>query len=275
MVATPIGNLQDISLRALDVLNTTTYLVCEHVDRTRSLLAGHDVVHAQKTFIKLADGRESKPTSRILSILEGGLDVALVSDAGTPLVSDPGFPLVREATQRGIHVSPVPGASAITAMMSVCPIPLHTFRFIGFLDPKRKNSDEAFQSTLDRNEPTMFYVSPHDIETVLRLLIDRNVGTRRMFLGREITKLHESLLIGTCAEVLQVLKESDAVRGEFTCVLEGKDSTVDKNPEFLIRDLVEVKLSTVDIVKIVSRYSSLNRNAIYKLVQQYKLSKQD
>lgn len=271
VVATPIGNRQDITLRALEVLNTIDYVVCEHVSRTRSLLKFHGVNSSGTTFIKLTDGNESQPTQRVLKILDSGVEVALLSDAGTPLLSDPGFPLVREAHTRRINVIPIPGSSALTAISSVCPIPLNVFRFMGFINSNRRNYRARIQEVLEESVPTIFYVSPHDFRRVLSELVESGGGDRKLFVGREITKLHEAFLFDTCENILTETSATQDQRGEFTCVLEGNQSTrsevlVDE----LITQLIDGGVRDTTIAKIVSKFSELKRNDIYARIQSQK-----
>ena len=271
VVATPIGNRDDITLRALKILSKVGYVVCEHIPRTRTLLQFHDVDLSKTKFIRLTDGNESHPTRRVLKILESGMDVALVSDAGTPLLSDPGFPLVREAQASGIAVTPIPGSSALTAIASVCPIPLNVFRFIGFISSNRRNYESKIREVIEHTVPTVFYVSPRDFQIVLARLVESGGADRKIFIGREITKLHESFWFDRCANIGTQLDETERQRGEFTCVIEGDQSARSVvSIEELISRLIDADLRDTTIAKIVGKVSDMKRNDIYERIQSHK-----
>lgn len=274
VVATPIGNRHDITLRALKILNKVGYVVCEHIPRTRTLLQFHDVDLSKTKFIKITDGNESQPTRRVLKILDSGADVALVSDAGTPLLSDPGFPLVREARASHITVTPIPGSSALTAIASVCPIPLNVFRFIGFISSNRRNYETKLREVIEQSVPTVFYVSPRDFQVVLARIVESGGADRNMFVGREITKLHESFWFDRCANIGTQLDETERQRGEFTCVIEGNQSARSVvSIEELVSRLIEADLRDTTIAKIVGKVSDMKRNDIYERIQSHKVRK--
>lgn len=274
VVATPIGNRHDITLRALEILSKVGYVICEHVPRTRTFLQFHDVDLSNTKFIKLTDGKESQPTRRVLKILDSGEDVALVSDAGTPLVSDPGFPLVREAQAKHITVTPIPGSSALTAIASVCPIPLNVFRFVGFISTNRRNYEKKIRDVLEQSVPTVFYVSPRDIQGVLARIVDSGGADRQIFVGREITKLHESFWFDRCAAIGTQLDETESERGEFTCVIEGDQSARSAvSIEELIERLLDAELRDTTIAKIVRKVSDMKRKDIYERIQSHKVRK--
>ena len=217
-MATPIGNLGDVTRRAVNVLETVETIASEDTRRTSALLAHLNV--RRPRLISMRDDNESRAAERVLERLEGGETVALVSDAGTPLISDPGFRLVSLCRERGIPVSPVPGASAVTAALSVCPLPLDGYRFVGFLDAGRAARENQLEAICASGQATLFFEAPHRVASSLAI-IARLAPDRPLMVAREMTKKFESYLTGTAATVASELERQGALRGEFVCVLGG------------------------------------------------------
>src|SRR3989344_1961550 len=209
VVATPIGNLEDITLRALRVLKEADVVVCEDTRQTRKLLAHFDL---------------HTPTSSLLHVqklLEQGKHVALVSDAGTPGVSDPGLEVVSKAREAGAEIETIPGASALTATLAVAGPRAATFTFYGFL-PLKKGRETLFNEIAESERASVFYESPHRIVKTLESLAKRLPEERRVGVFRELTKLYEEHIVGSAAEVLKrVTLNPNAQRGEFVLVVEG------------------------------------------------------
>lgn len=225
VVATPIGNLGDMTRRAVNVLETVETIASEDTRRTSALLAHLNI--RRPRLVSLRDDNEPRAAARVLERLEAGEQVALVSDAGTPLISDPGYRLVSLCGERGIPVSPVPGASAVTAALSVCPLPLDGYRFAGFLDAGQSARRRELEAICDSGQATVFFEAPHRIASTLQL-IDSLAPDRMLMVAREMTKKFESFLTGTAATVLQELESEDALRGEFVCVLQGATGRTDR-----------------------------------------------
>ena len=217
-MATPIGNLGDVTRRAVGVLAEVETIASEDTRRTAALLTHLDI--RRPKLIALHDANETKAAQRVLRYLEAGERVALVSDAGTPLVSDPGYRLVGLCRARGIPVTPVPGVSAVTAALSVCPLPLNSYRFVGFLEAASAARRRRLESLCASGEATVFFEAPHRIASTLRIIGDL-APKRMLMVAREITKKFESFLVGTAQEVLDELRATEALRGEFVCVLAG------------------------------------------------------
>jgi 16S rRNA (cytidine1402-2'-O)-methyltransferase len=215
IVATPIGNLEDITLRALRVLKEVSVIFCEDTRTTHVLLAKYDIRTGTESF------HSQSPLSkmdRIQALLEEGRDIALVSDAGTPGISDPGMLLVSEIRKRlpEVPVVAIPGASALTAAISVAGKPLHEFTFLGFL-PHKKGRQTLFQEMSASERPFVFYESPHRIEKTLESL--KGSG-KVVTILREITKVYESYVSGTAEEVLESFaKNPQTLRGEFVVIV--------------------------------------------------------
>ena len=215
IVATPIGNLADLTARSTDVLKTVPIIACEHTRRTGALLAHIGASRGQ--LIALHDHNEAGASARLIGSLRAGLDVALVTDAGTPLVSDPGFELVRAAWQSGISVTPVPGCSAITVAIAASPIPVNRFRFEGFLPTKGVARHRALDRLLGADVAVVFFEAPHRMRNTLADLVEVGAQGRSLFVCRELTKRFETLSFGTVSGILADAPILD--RGEFTCIL--------------------------------------------------------
>ncbi len=218
VVATPIGNLGDVTRRAVNVLATVETIASEDTRRTRSLLAHLNV--RRPRLVSLRDDNEPRAAQRVLGRLEAGEKVALVSDAGTPLISDPGFRLVSLCRERGIQVSPVPGPSAVTAALSVCPLPLDGYRFVGFLGAGPSARERQLEAICESGQAAVFFEAPHRMASTLAI-IARLAPERMLMVAREMTKKFETFLTGTAAMVLTELELRDSLRGEFVCVLKG------------------------------------------------------
>ena len=218
VVATPIGNLGDVTRRAVNVLASVETIASEDTRRTSALLAHLSL--RRPRLVSLRDDNEFRAAERILERLEAGEDVALVSDAGTPLISDPGFRLVGLCRKRSIPVSPVPGASAVTAALSVCPLPLDGFRFEGFLEAGQAARERQLEAICLSGQATLFFEAPHRMASTLSI-IARLAPDRMLMVAREMTKKFESFLTGSAAAVLSELEMRDSLRGEFVCVLEN------------------------------------------------------
>ena len=217
LVATPIGNLGDLSERAKEALEQADLVACEDTRRTGRLLAH---LGLKRPMVSVHEHNEAHRQTRILRELENGQTIALVSDAGTPLVSDPGFVLVRAAIEAGVRVEAVPGASALLAALVVSGLPPHPFTFLGFAPPKTGKRKTYLETHKEIAHTLVFYESPHRL---LKFLADASLvlGDRQCALGRELTKLHEEVLRGTLGEVLQTLELRDSLKGEFVVVIEG------------------------------------------------------
>ncbi len=215
LVATPIGNLEDVSLRALRVLEEAELVLAEDTRRTRVLLDRHGV--AAKP-ISLHAHNEVARTAKVLAVLDGGGDAALVSDAGTPLISDPGDRLVAAALKAGHSVVPIPGASALLAALAASGLPAVPFTFVGFLPRRSGECDRVLESLRDRRDTLIFFESPRRIAKTLARLKEA-FGDRRACVARELTKMHEEFARGLLSELAE--RFAEGARGECTLVVEG------------------------------------------------------
>ncbi|MCL6506041.1 MAG: 16S rRNA (cytidine(1402)-2'-O)-methyltransferase [Bryobacteraceae bacterium] len=268
LVATPIGNLEDITLRALRVLRQADLIACEDTRQTRKLLDHYGI---SRPLVSYHEHNERRRAKELLARLETGASVALVSDAGTPLISDPGYRLVEAARDAGIAVVPVPGPSAVVAALTASGLPADTFHFAGFLPARRSERLRTLASL--RNEPAtlVFYEAPHRILDTLAD-VEETFGPRRMVLARELTKIHEEFLRGTAAQIRQVLSERPSIRGEITLVVEGAPSqtpTPAGEAELLAAVLERQRqgLSRMEAIKAVARECGLPKRTLYQLVE--------
>ncbi|MBB5322652.1 16S rRNA (cytidine(1402)-2'-O)-methyltransferase [Marinobacter oulmenensis] len=266
IVATPIGNLGDLSERAGQVLTRADRVAAEDTRHTGKLLQHLGI---SKPMIALHDHNERDRFVRVIDALLAGEDVALVSDAGTPLISDPGYVLVREARAAGLRVCPVPGACALVAGLSAAGLPTDRFLFAGFLPAKRSGRKAALEEFRDLTATLVLYESPHRILDLLADLVDVFGRERECVLGRELTKTFETFYSGSVASVLEDLKaDPNGARGEFVVMVHGADpvdregaATLDSDRllSLLIRELPVKKAA-----RIVAEVSGLGKNELYQ-----------
>lgn len=219
IVACPIGNVDDITLRALKVLKTVDIIAAEDTRRTRRLLADLGIA-AEDRLISCHEHNEQQRVENLLDRIGQGKSIALVSDAGTPSISDPGFPVVKAAIDRKISVTPIPGVSAAITALSASGLPTDSFLFAGFL-PKKENKRRERLQTLAKTPVTLiFYESPHRIVDFIKELI-KEMGDRDGVVCREMTKPYEEFIRGRLSEIVEHLKQKDAIKGEITVIVAG------------------------------------------------------
>ncbi|HEX9037622.1 MAG TPA: 16S rRNA (cytidine(1402)-2'-O)-methyltransferase [Ktedonobacterales bacterium] len=216
LVATPIGNLSDISLRALETLRAVDIVASEDTRKTGMLLARYDI---KKPLMSFQEHNERRAGERIMALLEAGQSVAMVTDAGTPAISDPGFTLVREAIARGLELTMIPGPAALIMALALSGLPTHSFTFRGF--PPRKPGQRRRFLEIDREAPhtLIFYESPYRLDAFLADAL-AVYGNRRAALANDLTKRFEAVQRGTLSELLAAV-QSEKPRGEYAVVIEG------------------------------------------------------
>lgn len=214
VVSTPIGNLEDITLRALRILKECDFILCEDTRRSKILLRNYGI---DKPLISFYEGNEEKRIPEIMKLLKEGKKVALISDAGTPLISDPGYKLVRRCREEGIRVYPVPGPSAVISALSVSGLGTDKFMFLGFPPKKKGKRLKLLESLKDWDGTVIFYVSPHTVRMFLDEIYE-TLGDRPVCVCREMTKKFEEYIFGRLSDVKEKVKE----KGEIVLVL-GKE----------------------------------------------------
>ena len=265
VVATPIGNLDDLSPRARQVLSDADLIAAEDTRHTGRLLSHFGIKSRQ---IALHDHNEETALAGIIADLEDGKSVALVSDAGTPLISDPGFRLLRAAHDAGIRVSPIPGPSAVVAALSVCGLPVDEFCFTGFLPGKKAARQKKLQALAGESRTMIFYESVHRIVETTEDLNDVFGDERQVFIGRELTKLHEQCVRTDLRSAAAMLADGRIpVRGEFVLVVAGcatlAGPLVEISTEHLLRMLTEA-LPGKQAVAIAASLSGQSKNDLYR-----------
>lgn len=268
LVGTPIGNLEDITLRALRVLREVDLIAAEDTRRTAKLLRHYDI-HTPLTSYHEHNRRQKLPV--LLQALQQG-DVALVSDAGMPGISDPGHELVRAAIEQGVRVVPVPGPSAVVTALVASGLPADRFTYLGFLPRERPERRRALQDVADIPHTLVLFEAPHRLVDTLADMVEVLGGHRRVAVARELTKVHEEFWRGTLEEALAHFRETPP-RGEFTLVVEGAPpvSPAEEAPwdEALVRQaLVNLKAEGVTgsrAVKEVARMARRPRRDVYRI----------
>jgi 16S rRNA (cytidine1402-2'-O)-methyltransferase len=262
LVATPIGNLEDISLRALRVLREADLIACEDTRHTGKLLAHFEI---EKPTVSYHEHNEAQRTAELLAKLEAGARIALVSDAGTPLISDPGYRLVTAAIAAEISVVPIPGASALLSALSAAGLATDSFRFCGFLPPKTVQRRKTLEQLRGETCTLIFYEAPHRILDTLADIAEL-FGDRPVVVARELTKLHEEFLRGTASEVAAKLT---SVKGEITLVI-GKGAAAATVPETPLAEAVaaleQQGVPRMDAIKLVARARGLSKRDVYKQI---------
>ena len=263
LVATPIGNLQDITLRALETLRQADIIACEDTRHTRKLLNHYGI---SGRVISYHEHNESERAAKLVSMLKDGSSVAIVSDAGTPAISDPGYRLVVEAVRGGIQVVPVPGPSAFAAVLSASGLPTDRFVFEGFLPSKKQERDTRLRGLRSESRTLVFYEAPHRLKESL-IEMRRIFGDRQIVIAREVSKVHEEFLRGTIAAMVSQLAERE-VKGEVTIIVHGAADQTPVSEEELkmeIRRLADQGLGVKQISDLLGERYQLAKRDVYQL----------
>jgi 16S rRNA (cytidine1402-2'-O)-methyltransferase len=268
LVATPIGNLEDITLRALRVLKEVDLIACEDTRHTAGLLSHYGITTPRQSY---HEHNEAARTAQLIELLRQGKSVGLVADAGMPLVSDPGYTLVSVCRREGIEVVPIPGASAAITALAASGLPTDSFFFAGFLPPRASARKKALGNLSGISVSLIFYEAPHRIVHSLEDMV-AVLGPRQASLARELTKLHEEWLSGTLVDILRRLTERPRVLGEITLVVEGcKQAPAEsRHPESLQQHLEEemakTGISQKEALKAVARQRGISRRTAYTML---------
>jgi 16S rRNA (cytidine1402-2'-O)-methyltransferase len=267
VVATPIGNLSDLSARAREVLSSATLIAAEDTRRTGQLL---QAIGVSARLISLHDYNEQRRVERLVQQLQSGEVIALVSDAGTPLLSDPGFALVRAAAAAGIEVRAIPGPSALTAALSIAGIATDRFVFEGFLPPRQTERRAALERLRVEPRTLVLFEAPHRIAATLADLAKLFGDERQAVVARELTKLHESIYRGTLSELRELASSNvDMARGGITLIVEGaaKEAAAQGDSQLLARalQLLLQELPPARAAAIASQLAGSKRRDAYEL----------
>jgi 16S rRNA (cytidine1402-2'-O)-methyltransferase len=265
IVSTPIGNLEDITLRAVRVLGEVSLIACEDTRHTRKLLDHLGIVTPATSY---HEHNEVSKAEELVGKLQAGSDVALVSDAGTPLISDPGYRIVAAAVGAGIPVVPIPGPSAILGALTAAGLPTDSFRFGGFLPPKSAQRRKLLEDLATESATLVFYEAPHRILDALED-VEAVLGPRQVVLARELTKLHEEFLRGTASEVRAELAGRPAVKGEMTLLIgKAKEGSTHshKSVEDAVAELEQQGVPRMDAIKQVAKARGMGKRDVYRLL---------
>jgi 16S rRNA (cytidine1402-2'-O)-methyltransferase len=263
IVATPIGNLEDLAPRVRQTLANVDLIAAEDTRHTGRLLSHFGV---KTPLLAMHDHNEEALAAKLVAELEGGKSIALVSDAGTPLVSDPGYRLVKSAHEAGIAVSPIPGPSAVVAAISVAGLPSNRFCFEGFLPAKKKARGDALADLAQESRTMVFYESVHRAADTIHDLVAAFGGDRRAFLARELTKMHEQCVAATLGQLAEQIDDgSITLKGEFVFVVAGSagDASSSLDVDRLLLELAD-KLPAKDVARIIARATGEKRNDLYQ-----------
>ncbi|MCF8113939.1 MAG: 16S rRNA (cytidine(1402)-2'-O)-methyltransferase [Desulfotignum sp.] len=266
VVATPLGNLEDITFRAVRILNQVSLIAAEDTRHSKKLLSHYNIA---TPVISCHEHNEIKTAKKLVPILQQGKDIALITDAGTPCISDPGYRLVREVLAHGTSVVPIPGCCAVTAGLSVAGLPTDRFLFAGFLPKKHTHQEQAIQALADQQATLIFYESPRRIRTLAGRLMTL-LGDRQACLAREITKLHEECIRGPLSHIMAHLDAGTPPKGECTLFVAGAGE-----PEKLSRQELEALIqnrlakgqeSTSDMAREISGRYPVSKKQVYDTI---------
>jgi 16S rRNA (cytidine1402-2'-O)-methyltransferase len=271
LVGTPIGNLEDITLRAIRTLGEVDLVACEDTRHTQILLTHFQI---RTPTISYHEHNEMTRAPELVLRLEEGEHIALVSDAGMPGISDPGHRLVALCIRHGIEVQPVPGPSAFLASLIAGGLPTQPFRFSGFLPPKKGQRRKELESLKDLAATLVFYEAPHRILETLEDIADI-LGDRMVVVAREVTKIHEEFLRGTCREVLEELQRRDKVKGEITLIVDrphpedARAAAATKPLRQRVEELMKQKsLRKMDALKAAAKERGISKRQAYEELEQ-------
>ena len=262
IVGTPIGNLDDITIRAIEVLNNCDYILAESSVRTSKLLNKYSI---KKKIITFNKDNEKRKVKNIISDLSSGKDIALLSDAGTPSISDPGFEILRHFDSRFITI-PIPGPSALTSSLSVSPIPTNNFIFLGFLPRKNSEIDNKIRLVKNLGIPAVLFENKRRVSDLLKRINNICGDDVQICFFRELTKIHEEIQYGKIKDIIKRSKESD-YNGEFTIIFksENKESPEIEELNEKVKQLSK-SFSNKEIIDILSLFSNHSKKELYKFV---------
>ncbi|AIO18081.1 Ribosomal RNA small subunit methyltransferase I [Candidatus Izimaplasma bacterium HR1] len=265
LVATPIGNLEDMTFRAVKILGEVDHIYCEDTRVSGKLISHFNIEHG--SLRNYHDHNKEMKSKEILELLRANKNIALISDAGYPLISDPGYYLIREVIKEGYNVVSIPGASALLNALVVSGITPHPFLFYGFLDQKETKREKELASFKDYKETLIFYESPHRINKTMNSIL-KVMGERKVVIARELTKKFEEILRGTTSSMQDITD----IKGEMVIILEGNNDVY--TPTMSIEDeltlLISEGLTSKEAIKKVAKLRNLPKNDVYQTYHQNK-----
>ena len=263
IVSTPIGNLKDITLRAIETLKSVDLILAEDTRIAKKLLNHFSINNTLESF---NDKNEDLKNENLIKDLKEGKNIAIISDAGTPLISDPGFKLIRSAREENIKVTPVPGCTALIAGLSASGISSDKFTFLGFLPRTKIKRRKNLRHLIHKQETLIFFESVHRIGSTIADMKDLFGQERKAVLCKEITKIYESFIGNNFMEITDFIKEhQDKLKGEFTIIVEGnRELSIDLQKIDKILDILQSQISSKDAIKICSIITGYKKSTIYK-----------
>ncbi|MCF8076563.1 MAG: 16S rRNA (cytidine(1402)-2'-O)-methyltransferase [Desulfotignum sp.] len=270
VVATPLGNLEDMTFRAVRILKEAALIAAEDTRHSRKLLSHYNIT---TSMISCHEHNEARVAEKLILLLQQKKNIALITDAGTPCISDPGYRLVSAVLPHDIPVVPIPGCSAVAAGLSVAGLPTDRFLFAGFLPRKVSHQKQAIQALADQPATLVFYESPRRIRPLVERLM-AILGDRQACLAREITKLHETFIRGPLSSIIDRLDPDLPPKGECTLFVTGAKAPETLSPgelESLIQDRVAVsRKSTADLAKEIAALFHVSKKQVYDTIIKYK-----
>jgi len=272
LVATPIGNLEDITLRAIRVLKQVDLIACEDTRQTQKLLNHYGI---EKPTVSYHEHNEASRAAELVEKLAHGARIAIVTDAGTPGISDPGFRLVSLAIQRGVPVVPIPGPAAFVAALVASGLTFESFSFRGFLPVKSAARMRELEKIRHSAQTEIFYEAPHRIQQTLEEVVAVLGPERRIVVARELTKIHEEFLRGTAAQVLEALKARDGIKGEITLLIGPASEGEVQSSSISVRERVaqlmrDEKLDEKAALKKAAKERGISKSEAYRELQRGK-----
>jgi len=265
VVATPIGNLDDISARAIDTLNSVDLILAEDTRHSQILLSHYQV---QTKIMSFHEHNEKNKIDKIVNELEKGMSVALISDAGTPLINDPGYALVKLAKEKDINVIPLPGPSAPIAALSASGLSSDAFIYLGFVPVKESERANCFHRLKSQKETTIFFESPKRVLNTFKELKSFIGSSRRVSLAKEISKRHETIITNSIEEIINFLEDKpEHQKGEFVILIEGnKEVDINEQKKLLSEIMPHLleELSPSKAAKVAAKITKLNKDICYK-----------
>lgn len=260
LIPTPIGNLDDITVRALKTLETVDFILCEDTRETGKLLSKYNI---KKKFVSCHEFNEDKIKSNVVDELSKGMNIGLVTDQGTPIISDPGYIIAREVIRCGYNVISLPGATAFVPALTSSGISPSPFLFYGFLNAKNSKQKSELEALKNLKYTMIFYESVHRIKDTLKNMLEV-FGDRNISINREISKIHEEIVRGKISELIDLV---DDMKGEFVIIVEGNNEVVDYSSMSIIDHVkvyVDDGMSEKDAIKLVAKERNVAKSIVYK-----------